>query len=46
MIVQGGKSFMFVDNPGLRSFARKIIQIRSKYRNVEVNDVLHGRETV
>ena len=36
MIVQGGTSFMFIDNPGLLgSFAQKMIQIGSKYGNLE-----------
>ena len=46
MVVQGGTSFMFVNNPGLRIFAQKMIQIGSIYRNLDVNDVLFDRETV
>ena len=46
MVVQGGTSFMFVDNPELRLFAQKMIQIGSMYGNLDVNDVLFGRETV
>lgn len=40
MIVQGGTSFSFVDNPGLRSFAQNMIQVGSIYGNLDVNDVL------
>ena len=46
MVVQGGISFMFVDYPGLRSFAQKMIQVGSKYGYLDVNDVLYSRETV
>ncbi len=46
LVVEGGVSFLFVDNPGLRSFAQLMIQIGSKHGNVDVNDVLYGRQTI
>ena len=46
MVVPGGTSFMFVDNSGLRSFAQKMIQIVSKYGNLDVDDAFYGREIV
>ena len=46
MVVQGGTSFMFVDNPGLRLFAQEMIKIGSIYGNLNVDDVIFGRETI
>jgi hypothetical protein len=46
LVVEGGTSFAFVDNPGLRSFAQIMIQIGSKHGNINVEDVLYGPCTV
>jgi hypothetical protein len=46
LVAEAGLSFSFVDNPALRSFAQLMIQIGSKHGNIDVNDVLYGRQTI
>jgi len=46
LVVEGGVSFAFVDNPGLRNFAQQMITIGAKHGNIDVEDVLYGRHTV
>ncbi|KAI6661971.1 Hobo element transposase HFL1 [Oopsacas minuta] len=46
MVVQGGTSFHFVENVGLREFAQLMVQMGSKYGNIDVADLLYSRQTI
>lgn len=45
-VVQSGMSFAAVENPGVKSFVQVMINIGSKYGNLDVEEVLYGRQTV
>ena len=46
MVVQGGTSFHFVENNGFRDFAKLMVQMGSKYGNIDINDLLYSRKTI
>ena len=46
MVVQGETSFHSVDNIGLRDFAQLIVQMGSKYGNIDVVDLLYSHQTI
>jgi len=46
LVAEAGLSFAVVDNSAFRSFAQLMIQIGSKHGNIDVDDVLYGRQTV
>ena len=46
MVVQGETSFHSVDNIGLRDFAELIVQMGSKYGNIDVVDLLYSHQTI
>jgi len=45
LVVEAGLSFAVVDNPAFRSFAQLMIHIGSKHGNIDVDEVLYGRQT-
>ena len=46
LVVEEGTSFAIVENNGLRAFAQLMIEIGSKHGNINIDDVLYGRDTV
>ena len=46
MVVQGETSFHSVDNIGLRDFVQLMVQMGSKYGNIDVVDLLYSRSTI
>ncbi len=46
MVVHCGTSFNILDNEAFRSYSQKMIEIGSKHGNMNIDDVLFGRQAI